>query len=246
MPRITLEANRPPLEQLAEQGAILSYECNVEFNERHQGSAEVSVDLAAQPEPVIVFHGQDLRYRPQFLGSFSGIDDTFMWGWNNINGYPEAAVQVAGNLQSFGEQAGVREFVEPTFGVSGDADVYRLLFAAVRVTGTPAFYRMKTQHGFVYFLLYDYEMQPSRVVRTERAIMDAISGGWVDDHVSALQSYLEMRPGVQARGTETGLVITCSDGDLEITLDDQRRIAKTKYTVDESTVGGLRGGEPEA
>lgn len=243
MPRITLEHQHPALPQLAEQGAMLAQESIPEFNDRHRESKNFSLNFAANP-PQIVFEGIGKRYVVQFLGSFSGLDNTWMWGWNNINQYPDAAIQIANNLRKFGEMANVPELTTPVLPIASEVDIHRLLFAAIRITGRPAFHRAPTEHGHVYYLLHDYEMLPPGVAAVQRAIMGAIHGGWIVNHPASLDAYLEMRP-LTATDTEKGKIIHCADGDLELEFDDHQRIATVRFQVNEQTAHGLRGGQTE-
>ena len=219
---------------------MLAYEAITETSNRHRGAQYSQLDFAANP-PSVTFEGIDKTYHAQFLGSFSGIDNTWMWGWNNINDYPETAIMVANNVRHFGELANVSEFTTPVLPIKGEADIHRLMFAVGRLTGRPAFHRARTEHGHVYFSLHDYEMLPPGVVAAQRAIMTSIEHGWIVNHRVALDAYAEMRP-VQMTDTEDGgKLLRCADGVLELGFDEHHRIAKARFEVNDQTVHGLQG-----
>ncbi|WCC80707.1 hypothetical protein O6R08_04290 [Cutibacterium equinum] len=240
MPSISLDNNRDCLEQLVEQASILLQETTLAFYDRHRSSRQVSIDLFAQPFPAMRMADLGLVYRAHFLGTFSNVSNTFLWGWENINGFPEEAITVAQNVRRFGEAAHVPEFLTPSIPVPDEQTAARIASSAVRTTGNGNFYRIPSQYGEAYYLIEGFDLGPSQVVAVQRAIGNAISSGSVHNHVDALAAYLDMRPGVSGRGTQQGLVIDCSDGSLEIGLDDQRRVAMMRFIVDERSKDGLR------
>ena len=62
-------------------------------------------------------------YPVQFLGSESTVDDTWMWGWNNINGFSPSVLTMAEWMRDIGQQWGLEELSTATFplaqGISG-------------------------------------------------------------------------------------------------------------------------------
>lgn len=241
MPSISLDNHRDPLEQLIEQAAILVHETSHAFHERHRGAAEVAIDLNAEPSPSMSFPQLGLTYKAHFLGSFSGLDNSFLWGWENINNFQPRAVEVAGNARRFGELAHVPEMSTANVPVADEETAGRIASTVARLTGNGNLYRSPTPHGVAYFLIEGFELGASQVVAVERAIINAISTGAIRDHVAALEAYLDMRAGISARGTRTGLVIDCSDGSVEIELDNQQRVAVTRFEINDRTKHGLSG-----
>ncbi|EJP75767.1 hypothetical protein HMPREF1139_0693 [Campylobacter sp. FOBRC14] len=54
-------------------------------------------------------------YKFSFLGSESDSSNTWMWGFNNINGFDESLLEVAKNAKNKGEIWGVSELVTEQF-----------------------------------------------------------------------------------------------------------------------------------
>lgn len=46
----------------------------------------------------------DTSYPVQFLGTESYVSDTFLWGWKNINNYPESVLKVAHHIKDIGNE----------------------------------------------------------------------------------------------------------------------------------------------
>ncbi len=53
-------------------------------------------------EGVILFGNQ--KYPLQFIGSESASSNTWLWGWENINGFPEKIIQAAMRTKEIGER----------------------------------------------------------------------------------------------------------------------------------------------
>ncbi len=58
-----------------------------------------NVDLS---EGVILFGSQ--KYPLQFIGSESTLSNTWLWGWENVNGFSEKIIQIAMNTKEVGER----------------------------------------------------------------------------------------------------------------------------------------------
>lgn len=46
----------------------------------------------------------DDKYPVQFIGSESGVSNTWMWGWNNINNFPENLISLSNEMLRKGEE----------------------------------------------------------------------------------------------------------------------------------------------
>lgn len=54
----------------------------------------------------VISFGTD-EYPLQFIGSESTISDTWLWGWDNINHYPDKVIALANQTKAFGEKWGL-------------------------------------------------------------------------------------------------------------------------------------------
>ena len=61
-------------------------------------------------------------YPVQFLGSESTLDDTWMWGWNNINDFPPSVLTMAEWMRDIGQQSESLAFERTLFTLSNRCD----------------------------------------------------------------------------------------------------------------------------
>ena len=61
-----------------------------------------NVDLA---EGTIAF-GED-KYPVQFIGSESSSSETWLWGWENVNNFPQSVIELAEQIKSLGDSLGL-------------------------------------------------------------------------------------------------------------------------------------------
>lgn len=61
------------------------------------------------------------EYPLQFLGSESSVSDTWMWGWNNINGFDEKMLQLAAQSKALGEEWDLKPLCAEQFALD---DIY--------------------------------------------------------------------------------------------------------------------------
>ncbi len=52
-------------------------------------------------------------YPLQLIGTESNVSNTWLWGWDNVNHFPESVVALAGKVKQFGEQFGLAELKNP-------------------------------------------------------------------------------------------------------------------------------------
>ena len=178
--------------------------------------------------------------------SSSGQSDTWMWGWNNINGFPEGVVEIADEVYNFGEH-----FDEPLLTVAQqplgeaertaeglpDADygfgverTFVHVAQALSGIAAPLYYRAPTGNGsFVWFLLSnpaEFALPPATVLKTLSALTESLQSGYVHDAVAALTGYADKREGVTLELGEGAAVLHTTDGDVNVELDEQGRIAR--------------------
>lgn len=86
----------------------------------------------------------------QLLGSESSADGTWMWGWNNINGFPASVLRVAEWVRGLGREWGLKELTTDCFplteGLSGSG---LAAVATVLAPGSLCYYRGPYDGGAV-------------------------------------------------------------------------------------------------
>lgn len=92
----------------------------------------------------------EVSYPVQLLGSESSADGTWMWGWNNINGFPASVLRVAEWVRGLGREWGLKELTTDCFpmteGLSGSG---LAAVATVLAPGSLCYYRGPYDGGAV-------------------------------------------------------------------------------------------------
>lgn len=97
----------------------------------------------------ILAFGEDV-YPVQFLGSESNNDDSWMWGWNNINGFDESILTFANEVHSIGESWGLEALTVPVFDMNENYNGHTLAIVACGVTKNKyGYYRGPHDNGAI-------------------------------------------------------------------------------------------------
>ena len=247
---IGLDSSLPKVPQLIDSVIVLAVEAQDAFIEQYVGYEQWGADLS---EPLFWLESEDKRaeFVPFFVGSTSGSSQTWMWGWNNINGFPEEVVEVADEVYNFGEhfeepllteaQQPLGEEAREAAGLPvadhGFGVERTFLHVAQALSGiaAPVWYRGVTgEDSFVWFLLsnpQEFRLPRASVLKTLSAITQALESGYISDGVSALQGYADKREGVTLDLTDDGAVLHTPDGDITVALDEQGRITRLQGTA---------------
>ena len=214
------------LTALADAGALVSQE-----HQEHLAGAFTMRDLAVDPagSSVSFTDAEGVRtvWRAHFLGSASPEDGTWLWGWQNINDFPDAFVQQAKRIRTFGEKHDVAEFASAQL-VLTDELPGRLVRAVKALTGLTAHVVAPTGSGGTRaWLLVDdpaLRLPPPAVARTVGVVMSGLAGGAVTDHRRALTAWAEQRGAVVEPGEAGAARVHVSDGTVRVRFDDDDRI----------------------
>ncbi|MBQ9934461.1 MAG: hypothetical protein IJO70_01270 [Lachnospiraceae bacterium] len=81
-------------------------------------------------------------YPVQFIGSESSHSDTWMWGWNNINGFDESIIKLAREVCDIGEDFNLEPLITKTFPLTDELYGHTLAIVACGVSkGKYCYYR---------------------------------------------------------------------------------------------------------
>lgn len=190
--------------------------------------AEWEVDFTADPH--LTFTSAEdvvLRGRPHLLGSESGRDKTWLWGWENVNDFPDAVVGLSHDVRKFGAAEEVPELTTAELDVD-DELALRLTLASKEATGKWAHYPAEAGAGTTVWLLVDAPeigLPEPQVKVSVRALMQGLTQTTVSDHRAAIDSYVRKR-GIPVRELpDGGLRMLFADGSADLSFDDERRIS---------------------
>ncbi|WP_309133190.1 DUF6882 domain-containing protein [Brevibacterium sp.] len=213
------------LQDLVNSAVFLSTEMQSHFG-RLIADATWEVDFTADPQLTFSSeNGPVLRTRPHLLGSES--HGTWLWGWDNINDFPEPVVDLSHQVRRFGAGESVAELTTAELELD-DELALRLTLAAKAATGTWAHYPAAAGAGTTVWLLVDapeLTLPAPQVKATVRALMQGLTLTTVDDHRAALEAYVARRGIPIAPLAEDGVRLLFADGSADLSFDDQRRIS---------------------
>ena len=106
-----------------------------------------NVDLS---EGTIAF-GED-KYPVQFIGSESNSSETWLWGWENVNNFPESIIELAEQTKKIGDSLGLEALTTPEMELSDIINGYTLASISCGLSDENiCYYRGPHQNGAVFF-----------------------------------------------------------------------------------------------
>lgn len=223
----SLEIMSTTLQDLVNRSVFFSTEMQTHFGALI-ADAEWEVDFTSDPHLTFTSaEGTVLRGRPHLLGSESNGQSTWLWGWENINEFPETVVGLAHEVRKFGAAEDVAELVAEELPLDEELAL-RLTLAAKEATGKWAHYPAAAGAGTTVWLLVDapeLTLPEPRVKTTVRALMQGLTQTTVTDHRVALEAYVAKRGIPTTVLPETGLRLLFADGSADLSFDEQNRIS---------------------
>ncbi|GAA1509006.1 DUF6882 domain-containing protein [Brevibacterium permense] len=215
------------LQDLVNRAVFYSTEVQTHFGALI-ADAEWEVDFSSDPHLTFTSaEGAVLRTRPHLLGSESGREKTWLWGWENVNDFPDAVVGLSHEVRKFGAAEDVSELTTPEFSLDEELAL-RLTLASKEATDKWAHYPAAAGAGTTVWLLVDaaeIALPAPQVKVSVRALMQGLTQTTVTDHRAAIEAYVARRGIPTAELPEGGLRMLFADGSADLSFDDQRRIS---------------------
>ena len=215
------------LQDLVNRAVFYSTEVQTHFGALI-ADAEWEVDFSSDPHLTFTTaDGAVLRTRPHLLGSESDREKTWLWGWENVNDFPDAIVGLSHEVRKFGAAEEVSELTTPELSLDEELAL-RLTLAAKEATNKWAHYPAAAGAGTTVWLLVDaaeIAIPAPQVKVSVRALMQGLTQTTVTDHRAAIESYVAKRGIPTAELPEGGLRMLFADGSADLSFDDQRRIS---------------------
>ncbi len=96
-----------------------------------------------------IYFGED-EFDVEFIGSESNHSDSWLWGWENINGFPEPMVKIANEVKAFGEKHNLLPFTTASFDLSDTHNGHLLASAVIAMYEDVAYYGGHHDGGAVF------------------------------------------------------------------------------------------------
>ena len=215
------------LQDLVNRAVFYSTEVQTHFGALI-ADAEWEVDFSSDPHLTFTSaDGSVLRARPHLLGSESDREKTWLWGWENVNDFPDAVVGLSHEVRKYGAAEDVTELTTPELSLDEELAL-RLTLASKEATDKWAHYPAAAGAGTTVWLLVDaaeVALPAPQVKVSVRALMQGLTQTTVTDHRAAVEAYVAKRGVPTAELPEGGLRMLFSDGSADLSFDDQRRIS---------------------
>ena len=227
------------INQLRDHIVILSMETQTAFAEIY-GGFDWRADLS---DPAVFWFESSppTIFKPYFIGSTSGESNTWLWGWENINGFPDELVEISANAREIGEVLQASELTTAKLALGAEARAAAGLperenadqdyvFAAMALSSiqVPVLYRGPTGEGsYAWFLIENdeaFSLPDPTPLATVNAVANAIKSGLVSDCRLALEKYAQRRDGVTLVETSVGVDLAMESGTVHLVLDELGRV----------------------
>jgi len=96
----------------------------------------------------IYFDGHE--FDMQFIGSESFSSNTWLWGYENINGFDERLLKLANKAREFGEKFGLSAFSTPQFGLDENFNGHTISMVLCTAFDEQNYYRIEYEGGAAY------------------------------------------------------------------------------------------------
>jgi hypothetical protein len=227
----TAEPTAPALQELVDDAAFLSHEHQLHLADHH-GDDAWGAEMAEGTFTFTSATGEPTTCRLQFLGTAAPGPGSWMWAWNNVNGFPDDVLRAAEKTR----ETGLHEATAAELPLTDDLP-YRLALAAKAVTGSWTHYSAPVGGGTRAWLLLDADdlaLPAPSVPRVVRVLSEGLLSVTVVDHRRAVTSY------ATARGLETTedggtVMLALPDGGVTVRFDEHGRISGIEATARRAT-----------
>lgn len=212
----------PTLQDLVDEAAFVSHEHQLHLADLH-GDDAWNADLVAGTLTFTAPDGGTTTCRVQFLGTAAPGPGTWMWAWNNVNGFPDAVLDAAERTRA----TGLREAEEPEHPLTDDLP-YRYTLAAKAVTRSWTHYSAPVGGGTRAWLLVEHDdlvLPAPTVPRVVRTLSEGLLSTTVVDHRRALASYASVRGLETSQDVAGSVTLVVPDGTVTVSFDDAGRLA---------------------
>jgi len=96
----------------------------------------------------IYFDGRE--FDMQFIGSESFSSNTWLWGYENINGFDERLLELANKAREFGEKFGLSAFSTPQFELDENFNGHTISIVLCTTFDEQNYYRIEYEGGAAY------------------------------------------------------------------------------------------------
>ncbi len=168
--------------------------------------------------------GQD-EYQLQFIGSESSESNTWLWGWENINGFPKEVILLAEQMKVIAEEWRLKPMQSAEFDLTDGLNGYHMAIVTAALSeDSVCFYRGLHVGGAVFIAFSPETREVFAPVDIERFVSTAMQcvQEFSVNHELFIQSFLFQNE-IEYEWEDQS-IIAHFDQDLQIDFDQQKRI----------------------
>jgi len=218
----------PSLQELVDDAVFLSHEHQLHLTDLH-GEDAWNADMATGAFLFTDSSGGVVECRLQFLGTAAPGPSSWMWGWHNVNGFPELVLEAAARAHG----TGVPELSTAELPLDDDLP-HRLALATKVLTGSWSHYSAPVGGGTRAWMLVEHPtfgLPAPSVPRVVRTLSEGLLSVTVVDHRRAVAAYAEARGLAPEQGPDGSVLLSVPDGSVTVRFDDAGRIAGIAATA---------------
>ncbi len=211
------------LQNLVDDVAIISAEAQARMADLHADDAW-EIDLGAGMLTFTAPSGVTVDCEVQFIGSASRRNGTWLWAWENVNGFPGSVLVAARHVHAIG--SAIPELREARLALT-DGLPFRLVLAAKALTHTFTHYRAPVRGGTTAWFLLDhpsFAFDAPTLESVTRSIAEGVATTSVVDHWRAVASYASRRGLTLSAGSDGTLSIHIETGTVMVRFDEDGHV----------------------
>lgn len=132
-----------------------------------------NVDLTNQE----IYFGEEV-FKINFIGSESTVNNTWLWGYKNINGFSEEMLNVVNNIKKYAEENDIDEINQPECKISNELNGYIFSIVACGFMGNIPYYRCTYDKGAIFVAITNASnkiFDPINEIEFSKIVLDSIS-----------------------------------------------------------------------
>lgn len=189
-----------------------------------------SITFETEPEPT--------QFDIQFLGTYSAANQSWMWGWNNVNGFPDRVIETVLAVREAGRERGVDVVTREVVELGEDITPNDLIVIAKALTKPAGSLLLPVGEGTVVALLLpSMDVQPISSLDLILVLSGALEQVPLTDHRAALRAIDGLgglRIVQEGADADASLIeVETADGRVAIEFDPEDRIFRMETVTTE-------------
>lgn len=227
------------LQELLDDGSLIATDASFRFGDVIGPGTSFGEGFGlrlSQHSVVFTGSGGEFVARAHFIGSTASNPGSWMWGWNNVNGFPDEVCARARAIRAFGEQYGIGDLTRAELPLAADprATANQFAIVATLLGDRLPSYVADLGGGTIAVFLVEHPQLALTLLTTPRVmsvLQATASEGRIRDWRRALGQYAAFR-GLTVTPQPDGLVLSGPTiDDVRLRIDSDGRLTGISATA---------------